>query len=197
MRSRLGLNGLNFFTAAIQAGFGPFIAVWLTQAGWSLGELGLALSIGAFAALVGQVPGGLLVDQIHHKRLVTAAGLIALGVSALMLCLSPIRPLIWTAQVAHALASCVVTPAIAAVTLSLCGHDSFGERLGVNTRWASLGNAASAALLGAAVWFVSEQAVFFVTAALVVPALVALSMIRTGDCIEDGEDHPALRHPRE
>jgi len=197
MRSRLGLNGLNFFTAAIQAGFGPFTAVWLTQAGWSLGELGLALSIGTFAALVGQVPGGLLVDQIHHKRAVTAWGLLALGVSALMLCLPPTQPLIWGAQVAHALASCVVTPAIAAVTLSLCGHDSFGERLGVNTRWASLGNAASAALLGAAAWYVSEQAVFFVTAALTVPALAALSMIHAGDCIEDGEDHPALSHPRQ
>jgi MFS family permease len=197
MRSRLGLNGLNFFTAAIQAGFGPFIVVWLTQSGWGPVDIGLALSIGTFAALVGQVPGGLLVDQIHHKRAVTAWGLLGLGVSALMLCLFPSRPLIWGAQVAHALASCVVTPAIAAVTLTLCGHDSFGERLGVNTRWASLGNAASAALLGAAAAWFSERAVFFVTAALTVPALLALLMIRTGDCIDDADDHPALRHPRE
>jgi MFS family permease len=197
MRSRLGLNGLNFFTAAVQAGFGPFIAVWLTQAGWSLTELGLALSIGTFAALLAQVPGGLLVDQVHNKRAVTAWGLLALGLSALMLCLPPSRPLIWGAQVAHALASCVVTPAIAALTLSLCGHDSFSERLGVNTRWASLGNAASAALLGAAAWYVSEQAVFFVTAALTLPALLALFMIRPTDCIDADEDHPALRHPRE
>jgi MFS family permease len=68
MRNRLGLNGLNFSTAAIQAGFGPFIAVWLTQLGWSLTELGLALSVGTFAALIAQLPGGMLVDQIHHKR---------------------------------------------------------------------------------------------------------------------------------
>lgn len=196
MRSRLGLNGLNFFTAAVQAGFGPFIAVWLTQQGWSVRALGLALSIGTFAALLGQLPGGWLVDQVHRKRGVTALGLIALAISALMLCLLPTRPLIWGAQVAHALASCVVTPAIAAITLSLCGHDSFGEKLGVNTRWASLGNAASAALLGAAASYVSEQAVFLVTAALVVPALVSLFVIRAADCIEDEEDHPAIRHPR-
>jgi predicted MFS family arabinose efflux permease len=123
--------------------------------------------------------------------------LIALAVSALMLCLLPTRPLIWGAQVAHALASCVVTPAIAAITLSLCGHDSFGEKLGVNTRWASLGNAASAALLGAAASYVSEQAVFLVTAALVAPALASLFLIRASDCMADGEDHPALRHPRQ
>jgi MFS family permease len=97
MRNRLGLNGLNFFTAAVQAGFGPFIAVWLAQNGWSLTELGLALSIGTFAALLGQLPGGMLVDQIHRKRFAAAGALIALGASALMLCLAPTQPLVWSA----------------------------------------------------------------------------------------------------
>jgi MFS family permease len=197
MRSRLGLNGLNFFTAAVQAGFGPFIAVWLTQQGWSLTQLGFALSVGTFAALLCQVPGGMLVDQVHRNRLVAAVGLVALGLSALMLCLFPSEPLIWGAQVAHALASCVMTPVIAALTLSLCGHDGFGEQLGVNTRYASLGNAASAALLGAAASYVSEQSVFLVTAALVVPALAALFMIRPSDGIDLADDHPALKHPKQ
>jgi len=169
-RSRLGLNGLNFFTAAIQAGFGPFIAVWLTQSGWTLTALGVALSIGTLAALIGQLPGGMLVDQIHHKRFAAAGALIALGISALLLCLMPTQPLVWGAQIAHGLASCVMTPAIAALTLSVCGHDNFGERLGQNTRYAALGNAASAALLGAAASTISQQAVFLVTASLVVPA---------------------------
>jgi MFS family permease len=197
MRSRLGLNGLNFFTAAVQAGFGPFIAVWLTQNGWTLGELGAALSVGTLAALVGQVPGGMLVDQVYRKRLAAAGALIALGGSALLLCLAPTQPLVWGAQVAHGLASCVMTPAIAALTLSMCGHDSFSERLGQNTRYASLGNAASAALLGAAASTISEQAVFLVTAALVVPAVACLFMIRMTDCVDPRDDHPALRHPRE
>jgi MFS family permease len=197
MRARLGLDGLNFFTAAVQAGFGPFIAVWLTQNGWSLTELGLALSIGTLAALIGQLPGGILVDQIHRKNRPAAGALIALGASALLLCLAPTRPVVWGAQIAHGLASCVMTPAIAAVTLSVCGHDSFSERLGQNTRYASLGNAASAALLGAAASTFSEQAVFLVTAGFVVPALIALLMIRTSDCVDPAEDHSALRHPSE
>ena len=89
MRSRFGLNGLNFFTAAIQAGFGPFIAVWLTQSGWTLTQLGLALSIGTLAGLIGQLPGGMLVDQVHGKRIAAAGALIALGGCALLLCLPP------------------------------------------------------------------------------------------------------------
>ena len=197
VRSRLGLNGLNFFTAAVQAGFGPFIAVWLTLNGWTLSALGLALSVGTLAGLIGQLPGGMLVDQIHRKRIPAAGALIALGASALLLCLAPTRPLVWSAQIAHGLASCVMTPAIAALTLSICGHDSFSERLGQNTRYASLGNAASAALLGVAASAISEQAVFLVTACLAVPALAALLMIRMSDCVDPRDDHPALRHPRE
>ena len=196
MRSRFGLNSLNFFTAAVQAGFGPFIAVWLTQQGWSLGALGFALSVGTFAALIGQLPGGMLVDQIHHKRYVAAGALLVMGLSAIVLCLSATRIPVWAAETGHAFASCVTTPAIAALTLSVCGHDGYGERLGLNTRYAALGNAASAAILGAAAFYVSQTSVFLVTAALVVPALVSLSMVSGPDSIEV-DDHPALKHPRE
>jgi predicted MFS family arabinose efflux permease len=196
-RNQFGLNGLNFFTAAVQAGFGPFIAVWLTQSGWTLTRLGFALSIGTLAALIGQLPGGMLVDQIHSKRITAVGALIALGASALLLCLTPTRPMVWSAQIAHGLASCVMTPAIAALTLSTCGHDSFSERLGQNTRYASLGNAASAVLLGLAASAISEQGVFLVTACLVLPALGTLFMIRMSDCVDPQDDHPALRHPRE
>ncbi|HQT80280.1 MAG TPA: MFS transporter [Rhodopila sp.] len=196
-RSRLGLNALNFLTAAVQAGFGPFIAVWLTQQGWSLAALGIALSIGTFAALVSQLPGGMLVDQVHHKRIAAGGALIALGISALMLFPFPTRPLVWSAQIAHAVASSVMTPAIAALTLSVCGHDNYSERLGVNTRYASLGNAAAAGLLGLAASAISEQAVFLVTALLAVPALGSLFLIRASEHIDPATDHPALRHPRE
>jgi MFS family permease len=197
MRSRLGLNGLTFFTAAAQAGFGPFIAVRLAQNGWSLTELGLALSIGTFAALIAQLPGGMLVDQIHRKRIAAAGALIVLGISALMLCPAPTRPLVWSAQIANALASSVLTPVIATLTLSVCGHDHFGERLGQNTRYAALGSAASAALLGTTASIISEQAVFLVTAAFVLPALVSVLVIQASDAVDSAVDHPALLHPRD
>jgi MFS family permease len=196
-RSRLGLYGLNFFTAAVQTGFGPFIAVWLTQQGWSFTDIGLALSVGTIVGLVGQLPGGMLVDQVHAKRVVAAAALIALGGGALLLCLAPSRPLVWAAEAAHSLASCVMTPAIAAITLSLSGHDAFSERLGANARYASLGSAASAALLGAVASFTSVRLVFAVTAALVVPALAALLLIRQTDRLQPEGQHPALRRRRE
>ncbi len=194
MRSQLGLKGLNFFTAAVQAGFGPFIAVWLTQQGWTVAALGVALSIGTFAALIGQLPGGILVDHIHPKRYAALGALLLMGLSALALCVSPSVPVVWGAEVGHALASCVMTPTIAALTFATCGHSGFGERLGQNTRYAALGNATSAALLGAAASYFSERAVFLVTAALVVPAIMSAFAIQPA--AELADDHLARQHPR-
>ncbi len=196
-RSHLGLNGLNFFTAAVQAGFGPFIAVWLTQQNWSLTDLGFVLSLGTFAALLGQLPGGMLVDQIHQKRRAAVGALLVMGTAAISLSLFPAWPVVWGAEVGHALASCVMTPAIAALTLSVCGQDAFSQRLGLNARYAAMGNAASAALLGAAAVYISQGAVFMVTAALVVPAIVAVLMIKPAEHIDPHEDHPALKHPKQ
>jgi MFS family permease len=194
MRSQLGLKVLNFFTAAVQAGFGPFIAVWLTQQGWSVAALGVALSVGTFAALLGQLPGGMLVDHIHAKRYAAIGALLLMALAALALCVSPAVPVVWGAEVGHALASCMMTPTIAALTFATCGHSSFGERLGLNTRYAALGNAASAALLGIAASYISERAVFLVTAALALPAIMSVLAIQPASDVED--DHPALKHPK-
>ena len=79
MRPRFALNGLNFFIAAVQAGFGPFIAVWLTQQGWSRIALGLTLSIGTFAGLLGQLPGGCWSMHLHTKRFVASGAMVAMG----------------------------------------------------------------------------------------------------------------------
>jgi MFS family permease len=194
--SRKGLNALNFFIAAVQAGFGPFVAVWLTRQGWSQTDIGLALSLGSGAALLGQLPGGWLVDAVHHKRPLMTVALAAIAAAALVLAFVPRRWPVSMAEALDALAACIVTPSIAAITLRLCGHASYGQRLGVNARYASLGAAASAALLGLSAWYLSERAVFIMTAALVLPALAALYSIRADDQAES-EEHPALLHPRE
>ncbi len=178
LSSRIGLNAFNFFTAGVQTGFGPFLAVYLTRAGWDQGAVGLALSIGTIAGVASQVPGGALVDHIHHKRLACAGSLGAVGLSALILALWPGLVPVWGAQILHALGSAVLTPAIAAMTLTLSGHSEFGERLGGNARYASLGNAAAAAALGAVAFHMSHRAVFFLTAAITLPALAALLLIQ-------------------
>src|SRR5208282_5343790 len=193
--ARRGLNGLNFFTAAVQTGFGPFIAVYLTERGWSQTDIGVALSIGTAAGLLSQLPAGMLVDSVHRKRGLTAAALLLLGLAALLL-IWPARNLVWASQILHAAASGVLVPAVAALTLALYGHDAFSARLGVNARYASLGNAVAAGLLGVIASYLSNRAVFALTAALVIPALLALLAIHPKHYADPSDDHPSMLHPR-
>jgi MFS family permease len=194
---RHAVHALNFFVAAMQTGFGPFVAVWLVSQGWSLTQVGVALSIGTIAGLVTQLPGGGLVDRVHHKRDITAIALGALAVSSLMIGVTPSIEMVWLAQVLHALGTAIITPAIAAMTLTLCGHDSFSERLGGNARYASLGSALAAAAFGLAADHLGQLSIFVICAALALPAVASLFAIQPGDCPPTPDDHMAIAPPRD
>jgi predicted MFS family arabinose efflux permease len=175
--SRATLRGFDwfiFFVADVQTGFGPFVSVYLTAQKWTQVDIGLVLSAGGLVALVGQMPGGALVDFARSERLVAGLAVAAIGISALGYAAWPILPVVLSAAVLHAGASCVLGPAIAAISLGLVGHAAVGERLGRNARFASIGNGLAAAAMGACGYFLSARAVFFVTALLLAPALVAL-----------------------
>ncbi len=172
-----GLDWLNFFVANFQTGFGPFISVYLTSAGWTLGAIGEVLSAGTIAAMASQVPGGALVDAIGSKRAAAAAAIVAVMASALCIALWPAFLPIASAEVLHAFASSALGPAIAALSLALVGHHALGERLGRNARYAALGNAFAAGMMGLFGFYLSGRAVFLLTGALGLPALGALKAI--------------------
>jgi hypothetical protein len=165
----------------VLTGFGPFVAVYLASQRWTQLDIGLVLTIGGLVALVGQVPGGALVDAILSKRLVAGLATGAIGMSALALAIWPVVPIVQAAVVLQAAAACALGPAIAAISLGLVGHVAIGERLGRNARFASLGTAFAAVTMGMSGYLISNQAVFFVTAGFVLPALVALSQIRASE----------------
>lgn len=176
-RNRRALDLLSFFLADVQTGFGPFIAVYLTAEKWTELQIGLALTLGTVTALAAQVPAGALVDAVRSKRRIAAAGILGVTASALLLALWP-RPLpVYGAELLHGIASCVVNPAIAAISLRLVGHMQFGERLGRNARFASIGNGLAAACMGTVGSTLSNAAVFWLTALLTLPALLALAAL--------------------
>ena len=176
-----GLDWFTFFVADIQTGFGPFLAVYLTTQKWTQVDIGLVLAIGSFASLLGQVPGGWLVDWARSKQRAAALAVIGIGVSALLIAVAPTFVTIVAAKLLHVGASSVLGPAIAAITLGLVGHAAVGPRLGRNARFAAIGNGLAAGVMGACGYFVSAQAVFFATAVLAVPTLLALWRIRESD----------------
>ncbi len=165
----------------MQTGFGPFIAVYLTTQKWTQIDIGLVLSVSGLVALVGQMPGGALVDWARSERVVAGVAVALIGTAALAYATMPIFPIVLAAAALHAAASCVLGPAIAAISLGLVGHRAIGERFGRNARFASIGTGLSAGVMGACGYFFSAQAVFFVTAALVLPALLALRSISAAE----------------
>jgi MFS family permease len=182
--SRESLRGLDwfvFFVADVQTGFGPFVAVYLTTQKWTQVDIGLVLSISGLVALIGQMPGGALVDAAKSERFVAGVAIVAIAIAALTYAAFPVFAAVLAAATLHAAASCVLGPALAAISLGLVGHAAVAERLGRNARFASIGNGLTAALMGACGHFFSARAVFIITAFLLVPALLALRKISAGE----------------
>src|SRR6476619_7049080 len=98
LRSLQGLDWLNFFVANVQTGFGPFIAVYLTENRWTTAEIGYALTIGTLCALV---------DGMRDKRWAVWFGTLSISGTALMYALSPTQMSVYVAEVLHGLASSV------------------------------------------------------------------------------------------
>src|SRR5580700_4771580 len=190
-----GFDWFIFFVADVQTGFGPFVSVYLTSQKWTQVDIGLVLSAGGLVALVGQIPGGALVDFARSERLVAGLAVAAISISALAYAAWPIQPVVLAAAILHAGASCVLGPAIAAISLGLVGHGAVGERLGRNARFASIGNGLAAAAMGACGYFLSARAVFFVTALLLAPALIALRSMSANE-IDPERAHGAVLRQR-
>jgi MFS family permease len=180
-RNPRALDLLNFFVADVQTGFGPFVAVYLTTHKWTQVQIGFVLTLGTMVALVSQIPAGALVDAARNKRAAAGAALIFVILAALLLAFQPTPLPVMVAQTLHAFASCILTPAIAAISLHLVGHMALGERLGRNARYAAIGNGLAAAVMGATGAWLSSRAVFILTAALCVPALLSLLAIGRGE----------------
>lgn len=176
-----GLDGINFFLAGMQSGFGPFVAVLLANEKWTQQNIGFALSAGSLAALVSQLPGGELLDISRSKRLLIALGASIVAVSALTMALRPTIPVVFSALLLQGVTGGVLGPAVAAISLGLVGHLALAERLGRNQRFASAGALIVTGLMGALGYVFSYQAIFFVSAALVLPLLLAVVRIRPVD----------------
>ena len=123
-----GLDWFIFFLADVQTGFGPFVAVYLTTQKWTQVEIGSVLSIGSVIALFGQMPGGAIIDAAKSERLVAGLAIATIGCAALAYAALPIYPVVAAAAMMHAAASCVLGPAIAAISLGLVGPLAFGLR---------------------------------------------------------------------
>src|SRR5262249_35183030 len=157
------------------------VAVLLADEKWTQQNIGYVLSVSGIAGLLSQLPGGELLDSSRSKRFLLALGAVVVAVSALVMALWPILPVVFAALVLQGLTSGVLGPAVAAISLGLVGHAALAERLGRNQRFASTGALIATGLMGAISYFLSYRAIFFVSAALVLPLLLAIARVRPVD----------------
>jgi MFS family permease len=175
------LDWLNFFLAALLTGFGPFVAVHLTDRGWDPAHIGFVLSASGLVGLITQIPGGELIDITKARRAIVGAGAAAIALALLAIALRPDFAWVAAALIMQGAAGSILGPGIAAISLGLVGHDALAERLGRNQRFASIGGLAAAAFMGVIGYLLSTQDIFLVAAALAAPLLFALTRIRSSD----------------
>jgi MFS family permease len=178
----------------VQTGFGAFVSVYLTAQKWTQTDIGLVLTVGAIVGLIGQIPGGAIVDAARSQRWVAAGAVTAVGMSLFALALSPIFVVVFASRILQAGASCVLGPAIAAISLGLVGRRGISARLGRNAAFASVGSGFAAAGMGACAYYFSDRAAFILAASMTLPALFALFHIRTHE-IDPTRAHGGIAKP--
>src|SRR6185295_9210707 len=154
------LDWLNFFLAALLTGFGPFVAVHLTDRGWDPAHIGFVLSASSLAGLITQLPGGELIDVTKARRAIVGVGAAAIALALLAIALWPDFTWVAVALIVQGATGSVLGPGIAAISLGLVGHDALAERLGRNQRFASIGGLAAAAFTGVVGYLLATRDIF-------------------------------------
>ncbi len=170
-----GLDMLNLLLAGSGSAYGAFIPVYLASHAWTQTHIGMVLTVGTVVSMLCQVPAGMIVDALgSRRRRILAVAILASCVTPLLFAWLPRNLPILVAMVLQAMAGSLLTPAIAAISLAVTGRERFGERLGRNSRYGSIGAGFGAVVMGACVYTGSQHLVFLVAALMIAPALWAL-----------------------
>jgi len=131
------------------------------------------MTIGGLAGMVATAPLGALVDNMHAKRGMLAAGALAIVAASLAGLVFQGFAAVSITQVVTGIAGAAIGPAVTAVTLGLVGQAGFAEQNGRNQAFNHAGNVTAAAFAGKLGYWFGFGAVFAVLAAMEVGALVA------------------------
>jgi len=148
-RSIFGLNWMIFFMSDVRPGIGPFLSIFLkSYLNWSTDLIGVALGTMDLTAAITQVPSGLLVDSLKFKRFFIFFACLVISAGCLIILNYPQLVMIIFAQSMMGIATAIIPPAIAAITLGLVGRQRFPKRVSINETWGHTGNVVTAATVG-------------------------------------------------
>jgi MFS family permease len=159
------LDWANFFLADVRDGLGPYLAIYLlTSRHWNAQNIGLAMSVMGIATVVAQTPAGTLVDRTRRKRLFSIVASLLMATASIFTISIPTFSVVIGGQVAMGVAAAWFTPAVAAITLGLVGHQALDGRIGRNETFNHTGNVFAAVMAGLIGYFVSNEGIFVLLA---------------------------------
>ena len=181
-RSLLGLDSVNFLMADVRDGVGPYLSVFLAGSGdWQAGAIGVAMAASSIAAAVCQIPAGLLVDGSRWKRLLIAMSGLLVGAGCLLIVVFPGFWPVLAAQALLGVASAVIPPAIAALSLGIVGRRLMPSRISRNESFNHAGSFAAAGLAGVFGQYLSTNWIFYLVCAFAVASAAAVTLINPGE----------------
>lgn len=187
------LLSLNFFMADMQAGIGPFLAVFLLAHGWASGLIGTVMTLGGVAGMLMTTPAGALVDATKHKKLYVIIPGVCIVIASGIVLLSQSFWLVTASQVATAIAGAAIGPAVSGMTLGIVRQAGFNRQNGRNQALNHAGNMVDAGLSGFLGWQFGFPAVFWLAAAFGVLSIASVLMIPGASIDDDAARglHPA------
>lgn len=187
-RATGALAALNFFMADMQAGIGPFLGVFLQQRGWQSGPIGTVMTAGGVAGMLFTAPAGAFIDHTTKKRLVVVVTGICTVLASFLILWSQAWAVVTVSQVATAIAGAAIGPAVAGMTLGVVRQKGFNAQNGRNQAFNHAGNMIGAGLSGWLGWKFGMPAIFYLSAAFGVLAIISVLSIP-----ERAIDHQAAR----
>jgi predicted MFS family arabinose efflux permease len=185
-RSLRGLDALSFLMADVRDGLGPFLSVFLKGSqNWPSGQIGIVMAASGIAAALAQVPAGMLVDSARAKRLILAIAALCVAAGCLLISRFPVFSAVLTVQIAIGLASAVIPPCLAALSLGLVGHGRMPSRVSRNEGLNHAGNFVAAVLAGGLGQFVGVMWLFYLVCLFSVGSAVAVLLIRPHEVDHD------------
>jgi MFS family permease len=185
-RSIKGLQGLNFLMADVRDGLGPYLSVYLkADQHWQPGDIGIAMAASSIAAALAQIPAGLLVDTLKAKRLLVASSGLMVALGCLLIASFPKLPAVIAAQIMIGVASAVIPPALAALTLGLVGRRRLDRQVSRNEGFNHSGNFVAASLAGLLGHYLGYDWIFYLVCAFAAGSAAVVNLIRSEEIDHD------------
>ncbi|GAB5470528.1 MAG: MFS transporter [Rhodospirillales bacterium] len=199
------LLALNFFSADVRDGLGPYLAIYLgVMLQWEPGAIGIALAVSTIATVAVQPFAGAIIDRSERKRMLLIVSALAIAAAAVAMPYIPWDGIVYASQVAIGAAGAFVPPTIAAITLGIVGQIGFTQQTSANEAANHTGNVVTAILVVLLAEYVSPLGVFWllifmalgmlISVLTIKPALIDHVAARGG--VTQGEGHKAAKPPR-